>query len=115
MEKSKYVPTDHSKKEKKKNKGPLTDDPFLFLKKGELIKCSIAKCNKFYHPKCIVGNKLFKYYDANKHRKFRCSLHYCFKCGISGDTIILFQCVRCYRAFHTKCIDKDQYIRLNKK
>ena len=80
-----------------------------------MLKCSTANCNKFFHPKCIKGNKLFKYYDANRHRKFRCSLHYCFDCGISGDTMTLYQCCRCYRAYHSQCVDKSKIIRLNKK
>ena len=93
----------------------ICDAKESLLEKGRLIKCSTANCNKFYHPKCIKGNKLFKYYDANKHRKFRCSIHYCFICGISGDTMTLFQCFRCYRAYHSRCIDKEKIIRLTKK
>lgn len=82
---------------------------------NELIKCSTANCNKFFHYECIKDNPLFKFFDANKHKKFRCSLHYCAKCKISGDTMAIAQCLRCPRAYHLKCYPRDKVTKINKK
>lgn len=46
---------------------------------------------------------------------FRCSLHYCNACGISGDTMSIYQCVRCPKALHTRCMDKDKVVKVSKK
>ena len=80
-----------------------------------LTKCSTANCNKFYHLECIKDNVLFKYFDSNKHKKFRCSLHYCAKCSISGDTMAIAQCIRCPKSYHLKCYPKDKITKLTKK
>lgn len=80
-----------------------------------LTKCSTANCNKFYHLECIKSNTLFKYFDSNKHKKFRCSLHYCARCGISGDTMAIAQCIRCPKSYHLKCYPKDKITKLTKK
>lgn len=82
---------------------------------NELIKCSTANCNKFYHHACIADNPLFKFFDANKHKKFRCALHYCAKCKISGDTMAIAQCFRCPKAYHLKCYAKDKILKITKK
>ena len=82
---------------------------------SDLIKCSTANCNKFYHMECIQNNPLFKYFDANKHKKFRCALHYCKKCTISGDTKALIQCFRCPSSYHFRCLPKDNVVKINKK
>lgn len=86
-------------------------------KKNDVTKCSTANCAKFYHPKCIEtfdGLSKFKYIDQ-KQLHFRCSLHYCFKCGDSGDTMAIAQCIRCPRAFHLRCMDKDRVSKVTKK
>ena len=80
-----------------------------------LTKCSTANCNKFYHLECIKDNKLFKYFDSNKNKKFRCSLHYCARCGISGDTMAIAQCLRCPKSYHLKCHPKDKITKMTKK
>lgn len=81
-----------------------------------LTKCSTANCNKFYHLECVKDNKLFKYFDPNTQKRFRCSLHYCACCGISGDTMAIAQCVRCPKSYHLKCHPKDKIItRITKK
>jgi len=82
---------------------------------NELIKCSTANCNKFYHLNCISDNPLFKFFDANKHKKFRCALHYCAKCKISGDTMAIAQCFRCPKAYHLKCYARDKILKITKK
>jgi len=89
--------------------------PEVKEKFNELIKCSTANCNKFFHYECIKDNPLFKFFDANKHKKFRCSLHYCAKCKISGDTMAIAQCLRCPRAYHLKCYPRDKVHKINKK
>lgn len=84
-------------------------------KANDLIKCSTANCNKFYHLDCISDNPLFKFFDANKHKKFRCAMHYCAKCKISGDTMAIAQCFRCPKAYHLKCYAKDKILKITKK
>lgn len=34
-----------------------------FDKKSDLVKCSIANCNKFYHLNCLKDFSLFKFID----------------------------------------------------
>ena len=82
---------------------------------NELLKCSTANCNKFFHLSCISDNPLFKFFDANKHKKFRCAMHYCAKCKISGDTMAIAQCFRCPKAYHLKCYAKDKILKINKR
>lgn len=86
-------------------------------RKNEVTKCSTANCAKYFHPKCIEDydvKKLFKYIDTNSLH-FRCSLHYCNICGISGDTMSIYQCVRCPKALHTRCMDKEKVVKISKK
>lgn len=100
------------------DKGKLEMEPPVSKdgkKSNDLIKCSTANCNKFFHLSCISDNPLFKFFDANKHKKFRCSLHYCAKCKISGDTMTIAQCFRCPKAYHLKCYPKDRVLKVNKK
>lgn len=68
----------------KPRRGTKVVDP----RKNELIKCSTANCNKFYHLECCKGDSFFKYIDQN-HTRFRCSLHYCQKCKVSGDSMAI--------------------------
>lgn len=86
-------------------------------RKNEVTKCSTANCSKYYHPKCVEnypGKDHFKFIDSNSLH-FRCSLHYCDKCGVSGDTMSILQCVRCPKALHIRCMDKDKIMKLSKK
>lgn len=107
-------------KKNKKGKGKKEEgeeEARIFKRRNEVTKCSTANCAKYFHPKCIEEydvKKLFKYIDANSLH-FRCSLHYCHVCGISGDTMSIFQCVRCPKALHTRCMDKEKVVKLSKK
>jgi hypothetical protein len=85
--------------------------------RNEVTKCSTANCNRFYHCACIdtlENAGLFKYIDS-KSFHFRCSLHYCAKCGESGETMTILQCSRCPRALHLGCMDRERVQKLNKK
>jgi len=137
--KGKFYPELSSSKSKAKNKPTVEKDESMASENGddktevesinsgkqektdaggkfnELIKCSTANCNKFYHLNCISDNPLFKFFDANKHKKFRCALHYCAKCKISGDTMAIAQCFRCPKAYHLKCYAKDKILKITKK
>jgi chromodomain-helicase-DNA-binding protein 7 len=114
-----YYGAEYKKNKKGKSKKDEEDDTSgkNSKKKNEVTKCSTANCAKYFHPKCIEEydtKKLFKYIDANSLH-FRCSLHYCNICGISGDTMSIFQCVRCPKALHTRCMDKEKVVKISKK
>lgn len=82
-----------------------------------MTKCSTANCSKYFHPQCVEEydvKKHFKYIDSNSLH-FRCSLHYCDSCGVSGDTMAILQCVRCPKALHIRCMDKEKVLKLSKK
>ena len=79
-----------------------------------LTKCSTANCNKFYHTECIRPFPLFKYIDSH-NRRFRCPLHYCVSCHVSGDSMAISQCVRCPTAYHLRCFEKAKVLKLSKK
>lgn len=105
----------------KKNKGKSNQQQKEITpknkRKNEVTKCSTANCSKYFHPKCVqtyVSKVHFKYIDSNSLH-FRCSLHYCDKCGISGDTMSILQCVRCPKALHIRCMDKQKILKLSKK
>ena len=106
-----------NKKGKSKKEDDLEDNNKNSKRRNEVTKCSTANCAKYFHPRCIEDydvKKLFKYIDTNSLH-FRCSLHYCNVCGISGDTMSIFQCVRCPKALHTRCMDKEKIVKLSKK
>ncbi|KAL4510059.1 hypothetical protein ABPG72_010252 [Tetrahymena utriculariae] len=92
----------------------LVDDDPVSQKTSDLTKCSTANCNKFYHPVCIKPYALFKYIDSN-NKRFRCPLHYCAHCFVSGDSMAISQCVRCPKAYHLRCFEKAKVLKLTKK
>ena len=107
-EKGIYIPVE-SKRERTR-KSNLDENQI----ESELTKCSTVNCYRFYHLNCIANNRLIKYVDQNQ-QKFRCPLHYCNKCSLTGDSMTLIQCFRCPMSFHSKCCPKDKILKLSKK
>ncbi len=103
-----YIPYD-SKKDRKK--AGIFEEGVI---ESELTKCSTVNCYRFYHLSCISSNRLIRYVDANQ-QKFRCPLHYCAKCSLTGDSMTLIQCFRCPNSYHSKCCPKDKILKLSKK
>lgn len=104
-----YVPAESKKERSRKN--AIVDENAL---ESELTKCSTVNCYRFYHLSCVSGNRLIRYVDANQ-QKFRCPLHYCNKCSLTGDSMTLIQCFRCPTSFHSKCCPKEKSLKLSKK
>ena len=116
--KGNYYGVEYQKTKKKPLKpGQEEKESGKSKKKNEVTKCSTANCSKYFHPKCVEGydvKKHFKYIDSNSLH-FRCSLHYCDSCGVSGDTMSILQCVRCPKALHIRCMDKEKMLKVSKK
>lgn len=108
--KATYLPSEVLKKERRK--AAANSDEMLI--ESELTKCSTVNCYRFYHLSCISSNKLIRYVDANQ-LKFRCPLHYCNKCSLTGDSMSLIQCFRCPTSYHSKCCPKDKVLKISKK
>jgi hypothetical protein len=64
------------------------------------IKCSMAKCGRYYHPRCVRSNKLAQF---KSDKSFKCMAHYCAHCERSGDGVAMVQCISCPSAYHAKC------------
>lgn len=47
--------------------------------------------------------------------RFRCSQHYCVKCGQSGDAMLLNQCIMCPNALHQRCFGENLGFKVTKK
>ncbi|EGG13593.1 PHD zinc finger-containing protein [Cavenderia fasciculata] len=69
----------------------------------DLMKCKVHQCGKFYHHSCIAEFPLAKMVNT-KSPRFNCPLHYCGKCGQSGDGKQSVHCFRCPAAYHVTCI-----------
>lgn len=103
-----YIPYE-GKKERRK--AMISEEGVI---ESELTKCSTVNCYRFYHLSCISSNRLIRYVDTNQ-QKFRCPLHYCNKCSLTGDSMTLIQCFRCPTSYHSKCCPKDKIVKLSKK
>jgi hypothetical protein len=68
---------------------------------GQLLKCSMGRCGRYYHTPCAAACPLTKW--ASGRASFRCPVHYCARCGLSGDSVAMLQCVRCPIAYHARC------------
>ena len=54
----------------------------------EVEKCIVGSCHKYYHFSCLQQNQNVDFYVNNKSlNRFRCPLHYCRGCGISGNSV----------------------------
>ena len=85
--------------------------------KRTVEKCAVGSCFKFYHESCLKENQNVDYYINNKcQSKFRCPVHYCSGCGISGNSVQILQCVKCPISYHLKCFRADRLaVKLTKK
>lgn len=79
--------------------------------------CIVGSCNKYYHISCLEQNQNVDFYRNSKNQmRFRCSLHYCSGCSISGNSVQILQCVRCPTSYHLKCFRADKNaVKLTKK
>lgn len=82
-----------------------------------VVRCTLGGCFKYYHVKCVYQNKNVSCINSMKVQRFRCPLHYCEICLVSGDSVLIVQCVACPTAYHLKCMPKGDpnAIRLTKK
>uniref|UniRef100_A0A3P9IRQ7 Histone-lysine N-methyltransferase, H3 lysine-36 specific n=1 Tax=Oryzias latipes TaxID=8090 RepID=A0A3P9IRQ7_ORYLA len=75
---------------------------FVCKKSGDVKRCIIPLCGKFYHMDCILA-----FSATQPHNKgFRCPLHVCLSCHITNPVNVfsskgrLARCVRCPVAYH---------------
>lgn len=80
-------------------------------------KCIVGSCQKYYHFSCLQQNQNVDIYTNNKNQtRFRCPLHYCSGCSISGNSVQILQCVACPTSYHLKCFRADRgAVKLTKK
>ncbi|KAI1887403.1 hypothetical protein AGOR_G00189940 [Albula goreensis] len=70
---------------------------------GELRRCMVQQCGKFYHEACARLNAL----SVFESKGFRCPLHTCLSCHYSIRSRLkaskgkMMRCVRCPVAYHT--------------
>jgi len=76
------------------------------------IKCSMAKCGRYYHPRCVRSNKLAQF---KSDKSFKCMAHYCAHCERSGDGVAMVQCISCPSAYHAKCKPSGGYQQITRK
>ncbi|XP_037394185.1 histone-lysine N-methyltransferase NSD2 isoform X1 [Pygocentrus nattereri] len=70
---------------------------------GEVKRCSVLHCGRFYHEACLRLNALTVF----DNRGFRCPLHTCLSCHYSSRGTAkatkgkMIRCLRCPVAYHT--------------
>eukprot|EP00475_Leptophrys_vorax_P011385 TRINITY_DN17916_c0_g1_i1.p1 TRINITY_DN17916_c0_g1~~TRINITY_DN17916_c0_g1_i1.p1 ORF type:complete len:904 (-),score=191.04 TRINITY_DN17916_c0_g1_i1:360-2681(-) len=72
----------------------------------ELQLCPKPNCSHYFHKSCAEGVMEKKVSLREVKKKTRssalcCPRHHCFTCGELKD---VFPCIRCWRAFHLKCV-----------
>ena len=72
---------------------------------GVLVKCSMSRCGRYYHMQCLSGLPLTAF--GKSGTTFKCALHYCARCGVSGNSKLMMQCSRCPCAYHVTCKPRD--------
>ncbi|XP_028832092.1 histone-lysine N-methyltransferase NSD2 isoform X2 [Denticeps clupeoides] len=69
---------------------------------GEVRRCSVLHCGRFYHEECLKPNVLTVF----ENRGFRCPLHTCLSCHYNGKAKAkatkgkMIRCLRCPVAYH---------------
>ncbi len=67
-----------------------------------VVRCSMGLCGRSYHLSCALVQQRTKPLPGGG-AGFRCPLHYCATCGLSGDGVLMVQCMRCPVAYHARC------------
>ncbi|XP_071223014.1 histone-lysine N-methyltransferase NSD2-like isoform X2 [Salvelinus alpinus] len=69
------------------------------LSEGEVHRCNVQHCGKFYHEACVRPNALTVF----DNKGFRCPLHNCLSCHSKPKATKgkLMRCLRCPVAYHT--------------
>jgi len=80
-----------------------------------VINCSLHNCFKYYHIDCLKQMQNVNTYIKAEIERFRCSQHYCVKCGQSGDAMLLNQCIKCPNALHQRCFGDHLGFKVTKK
>ena len=80
---------------------------------GLVVKCSLGICGRYYHIPCVMKLPQTNVLQGNwmpvervtgdlSCLKFRCPLHYCHACGMSGANVYSVTCIRCPTAYHSR-------------
>ncbi|CAB1330405.1 unnamed protein product [Coregonus sp. 'balchen'] len=69
------------------------------LSDGEVHRCNVQHCGKFYHEACVRPNALTVF----DNKGFRCPLHTCLSCHSKPKAAKgkMMRCLRCPVAYHT--------------
>nr|XP_014064670.1 unnamed protein product [Salmo salar] len=69
------------------------------LSEGQVHRCNVQHCGKFYHEACVRPNALTVF----DNKGFRCPLHTCLSCHSKPKATKgkLMRCLRCPVAYHT--------------
>mmetsp|Transcript_36643 Transcript_36643/g.48112 ORF Transcript_36643/g.48112 Transcript_36643/m.48112 type:complete len:191 (-) Transcript_36643:402-974(-) len=80
-------------------------------------QCIVGPCHKYFHVECLKKNYSVEFYYNNRNKmRFRCPLHYCIGCSISGNSVQILQCAACPTCYHLKCFRADrQAIKITRK
>ena len=70
-----------------------------------VVKCSMGRCGRYYHTRCLRSLPLTAF--GKSGTTFKCALHYCALCGVSGSSKLMMQCCRCPCAYHVTCKPRD--------
>src|SRR3569833_1263103 len=54
-----------------------------------VVRCTLGGCFKYYHVNCVYKNKNVSCINSMKVQRFRCPLHYCEFCQVSGDSVLI--------------------------
>ena len=85
---------------------------FLCQKSGSgnrLMACGQRGCGTFYHQHCLLRNPHTKTMQKFG-RGFKCPLHWCNLCHLSGTSSTIVSCIKCCTAYHIKCLPKDSKV-----
>ena len=85
---------------------------FICKEAGDLRRCAVNNCGKYYHPECL--KEFTKHYhldsksdkDSSDKGLRNCPLHYCRYCSTENEDVCegigkLMKCIRCPTAYHS--------------
>jgi hypothetical protein len=76
---------------------------------GDMLKCKVSKCNKWYHPSCLGEHWQQATFSTDKQQLVSCPTHSCHTC-VHRDLVAfrktidsrdkLVRCIKCPGTYH---------------